>query len=160
MVSVPLNLIKPFFGIAAVAAIFLYGKHLYNERNHYRDSYAQEVKIHQETANNRLAEQFNVRKAHDAALKLENELNELRKKNAQYAACIANGTCSVKLRSQNSETSANSNTSTTPKHNDSTRGIEFTVQQDIFNLRTSITIDELKITELQKYINDWCYKPN
>lgn len=159
MISISPALIKPLMGIAAVAAIFFYGKHLYDERNAYKDNYEQEVKNHQETANSRLIEQINARKAHEEALALEKKFNELRKKNSEYAACIANGTCGVRVRSGQSQTRSNTNTAAGSKPDDSSGGIEFTVQQDIFSLRTSIEIDEMKITGLQDYINKWCYKP-
>ncbi len=159
MISLSPALIKPLIGIAALAAIVLYAKHVINERDHFEKKYNEELSLHQEAANALLSERLNYREAQKDAEALEVKFNEITQQNTKYRNCIANGTCSVSLRNQAQTNNGKTDTGTVPQNNDSTGGIKFTVQQDIFDLRASIQADEVKIVGLQAYINKYCYKP-
>jgi hypothetical protein len=162
MIPISPGLIKLGIGIAAVAAIILYINHLQNDVEKYKKDFETEQANHQSAANTLLSERISALRMQEKALELEKKFNEIHKANDAYRECVANRTCYVSLRQPTKKESGllpNAGT-TSSKLDDSPGSIELTVQQDIFHLEASIKIDELKIIELQNYINTECYKTN
>lgn len=155
MISLSPTVIKYLIGVAAIAAIVLYGNHVIKERDKYKSSYETETKLRQETANVLLAERLNSVQMAKEAKEIEDKLNEIAEQNTKYRNCVANRTCYVSLRQQAPKTTYTS--STTPGINNGTQNsIDIALQQDIFDLRASIERDELIIKKLQQYIIQYC----
>lgn len=146
--------IKIILSLGLITGAYFYWEHLVSFQQKYKD----EQKLHQAAANSLLAERLAYKEIHEDAKKLEGDLNEIAKQNSKYRACVANRTCYVSLREQETKAGGlqTANSTPTPSVNGTSGGIEFSVQQDIFDLEASIRKDELIINGLQHHINKYC----
>ncbi len=151
---IPLWAIKILVSLGLVTGVYFYWSHL----NSFKQKYADEVALHQAAANSLLSERLSNIQSYNDGLELEKKYNAIAKKNADYKHCIANGTCSISLRtsSQNSTGLLQETSSTCPQFNETSGQLDRELQQRIQDHRTEIEKAQEQINGLQSYINKYC----
>ena len=146
--------IKTVLSLGLTTGAYFYWEHLKS----FQAKYATESVLHQEAANALLAERITNASIREDAEKLGVKLDEISKENKKYRNCIADGSCTVGLRkpTQAGKDVQTGDSKTGCSSYGETERIEQSVQQDIYDLRSSIRKDELIINDLQEFIIKYC----
>lgn len=151
---IPFWAIKVIVCLGLVTGAYFYWDHL----NSFKQKYADEVALHQAAANSLLSERLASIESYNDGIELEKKYNAIAKKNVEYKNCIANGTCSISLRTSTKNSSGLlPETSGTVTSTDGTSGqLDRELQQRIQDHRTEIEKAWEQINGLQAYINKHC----